>query len=189
MALINSRRNHRNSTRSGGERREVPNSQAQLIKSLLFGVALIPFGFYLLQARNPIVKIVGLFILVCGPFVAVKTLRILIGAPPAFSYDGEGITMPGWFGEKHLAWREVSDFSVKTVSTYAYGFLKVASRHSLYALKSGGGKKLLPTQFTGLDAEGLSELAAQLEFYRSGMAGLTRRSSQDYASAAPPPSR
>jgi hypothetical protein len=96
--------------------------------------------------------------------------------------------MPGWFGEKHLAWREVSDFSVKTVTTYAYGFVKIGSRHSLYALKAGGGKKLLPTQFTGLDAASLSELAAQLELYRSGMAGLTRRSSRDYASAAPAPS-
>ena len=117
-----------------------------------------------------------------------KALRNLMLTSPAFSYDGEGIIMPGWFGEKHLAWREVSNFSVRTVSTYAYGFIKTSSKHSLYALKAGGGKVLLPTQFTGLDADGLSELAAQLELYRSGMAGLTRRSSRDHASAAPPPS-
>ena len=41
----------------GGERREVPNSPAQLIKSLLFSVAWIAFGFYLLQMSNPVAKI------------------------------------------------------------------------------------------------------------------------------------
>ena len=176
----------------GGERREVPNSQAQLIKGLVFGVALIPLGLYVVQAGNPIIRLVGLFILFCGPLIVLKTLRCIIGAAPAFSYDGEGITIPGWFGEKHLAWRDVSDFSIRTVTTYAYGIIKTASQHTLYALKTNGGKKLLPTQFTGLNAEGLSELAVQLELYRSGMAGMTRRSSQDYASdysrAAPTPS-
>jgi hypothetical protein len=172
----------------GGERREVPNSQAQLIKSLLFGIALIPLGLYVLQADNPVVRIVSLFIVVCGPIVVLKTVRNMIGASAAFSYDGEGITMPGWFGEKHLAWRDVSDFSVRTVTTYAYGIIKTSSQHSLYALKTGGGKVRLPTQFTGLDAEGLSELAAQLELYRSGLAGARSRFSQDYASAVQPPS-
>ena len=172
----------------GGERREVQNSQAQLVKSLLLGVASIPFALYLLQAGNPIIKILGLVFLVCGPFIILKTLRRLICSSAAFSYDGEGITMPGWFGEKHLAWRDVSDFSVRTVTTYAYGIIKTSSRHSLYALKTGGEKKLLPTQFTGLDAEGLSKLAAQLELYRNGLAGVRSRFSQDYAPEAPTPS-
>jgi hypothetical protein len=173
----------------GGERREVPNSQAQLIKSLLLGIGLIPLGFYVAQAPKPLVSLVGLFILFVGPLVVLKTLRIMIGGAAAFSYDGEGITMPGWFGEKHLAWREIADFSVKTVNTYAYGFIKMGSRHSLYALKVDGGKKLLPTQFTGLDAEGLSHLAILLEYYRGGLAGTGPRSSQDYSQAyvsAPP---
>jgi hypothetical protein len=172
----------------GGERREVQNSQAQLIKSFVFGVALIPLGYYVVQAGNPIIRLVGLFILFCGPFVVLKTLRCIIGAAPAFSYDGEGIAIPGWFGEKHLAWRDISDFSIRTVTTYAYGIIKTSSQHSLYALKASGGKKLLPTQFTGLDAEGLSELAAQLELHRLGLAGARPRFAQDYASAAPTPS-
>jgi hypothetical protein len=169
----------------GGERREVPNSHAQLIKGLLFGIALIPLGFYVVQAGNPIIRLVGVFILFCGPIIVLKTLRCIIGAGPAFSYDGEGITVPGWFGEKHLAWRDISDFSIRTVTTYAYGIIKTSSQYSLYALKTGGGKKLLPTQFTGLDAEGLSVLAAQLELYRSGMASFGPRFSRDYSSAAP----
>ena len=173
----------------GGERHEVPNSQAQLIKSLVFGVALIPLGYYVVQAPKPLVSLVGLFILFVGPLVVLKTLRIMIGGAAAFSYDREGISMPGWFGEKHLAWREIADFSVKTVSTYAYGFVKVGSRHQLYALKIDGGKKLLPTQFTGLDAEGLSHLAILLEYYRSGLAGAGPRAAQDYSQpyvSAPP---
>jgi hypothetical protein len=173
-------------TPRGGERHDVPNSQASLIKSLLLGIGLIPLGYYVAQAPKPLVSLVGLFILFCGPLVLFKTLRIMIGGAAAFSYDGEGITMPGWFGEKHLAWREIADFSVKTVSTYAYGFVKVGSRHQLYALKTDGGKKLLPTQFTGLDAEGLSHLAILLEHYRSGLAGTAPRVSQDYSQAAPP---
>ena len=172
----------------GGERREVHNSQAQLIKSLLLGIGLIPLGYYVVQAGNPVIRLVGVFVLFCGPLIVLKTLRCMIGGAAAFSYDGEGITMPGWFGEKHLAWRNISDFSVKTVTTYAYGIIKVGSRHSLYALKQSGGKKLLPTQFTGLDADGLGQLAAQLELYRSGLAGITSRFSQDYAAAAPTPS-
>jgi hypothetical protein len=176
-------------TPRGGERREVPNRQAQLIKGFLFGIALIPLGYYVVQAGNPIIRLVGVFILFCGPIIVLKTLRCIIGAGPAFSYDGEGITVPGWFGEKHLAWRDISDFSIRTVTTYAYGIIKTSSQYSLYALKTGGGKKLLPTQFTGLDAEGLSELAAQLELYRSGMAGLGSRFSQDHSSAAPTPSQ
>lgn len=172
----------------GGERREVPNSTAQLIKGLLLGVAAIPFALFLLQAGNPVIKILGLLFLFFGPFIILKSLRRLIGGSAAFSYDGEGITMPGWFGEKHLAWREISDFSIKTVTTYAYGIIKTSSQHSLYALKAGGGKKLLPTQFTGLDAAGLSELAVQLELYRSGLAGIRSRFSQDYSSATRPPS-
>ena len=170
----------------GGERREVPNSTKQLIKGLLLGIALIPFALYLLQANNPVIKILGLVFLVCGPFIILKALRRLIGGSAAFSYDGDGITIPGWFGEKQLLWRDISDFSVRTVTTYAYGIIKTASQHSLYALKTGGGKQLLPTQFTGLDAEGLGELAAQLDLYRSGLAGVRTRSSRDYASAAPP---
>ena len=171
----------------GGERRDVPNSQAQLIKGLLFGIALIPLGYYVVQAGNPIIRLVGLFILFCGPFIVLKTLRCIIGAGPAFSYDGEGITIPGWFGEKHLAWRDISDFSIRTVTTYAYGIIKTSSQYSLYALKTGGGKKLLPTQFTGLDADGLNELAAQLELYRMGLADTMPRFAQDYSSAAPTP--
>jgi hypothetical protein len=154
-----------------GERREVENSTPQLIKGLLFGVALIPLGYYVVQANNPIVKLVGVFILLCGPFITLKTLRLLMGSGPAFHYDSAGITLPGWFGEKHLPWREVCDFSVRTVTTYAYGIIKTSSQHSLYALKIDGGKMLLPTQFTGLDIDGLSELAARLELYRLGGAG------------------
>lgn len=171
----------------GGERREVPNSTAQLIKGLLIGVGLIPFALYLLQAGNPVIKILGLVFLVCGPMMVLKALRGLIGTSTAFSYDSDGITMPGWFGEQHLLWRDISDFSVRTVTTYAYGIIKTSSQHSLYALKANGGKKLLPTQFTGLDAEGLSELAAQLELHRLGLAGARPRFAQDYASAAPTP--
>lgn len=171
----------------GGQGREVQNSQAQLIKSLVFGVALIPLGYYVVQAGNPIIRLVGLVILLCGPFVVLKTLRCMIGGAAAFSYDGEGITMPGWFGEKHLAWRDISEFSIRTVTTYAYGIIRTSSQHTLYALKASGGKQLLPTQFTGLDAEGLSELASQLELYRLGLAGTTPRFAQDFASAAPAP--
>jgi hypothetical protein len=58
----------------------------------------------------------------------------------------------------------------------------------LYALKAGGGKMLLPTQFTGFDVDALHELAARLELYRSGAAGAGPRFSQDYSSAAPTPS-
>ena len=141
-----------------------------------------------MQAGNPIIRLVGLLILFCGPFVVLKTLRCIFGDGAAFSYDGEGIIMPGWFGEKHLAWRDISEFSIRTVTTYAYGIIKTSSQHSLYALKANGGKQLLPTQFTGLDAEGLSELAGRLELHRLGLAGARPRFAQDYASAAPTPS-
>ena len=176
----------------GGQRREVQNSQAQLVKNILFSVVWIAFGVYLLQSSNSIVKLVGLVAIICGPILALKALRGLMGDFAAFSYDGEGIVVPGWFGEKHLAWRDVSDFSVKTLNTYAYGIIPVSSQHSLYACKTGGGKMLLPTQFTGLGVEALHELAAQLQFYRSGVMGAGPRFSQghtsDYSSAAPTPS-
>jgi len=176
----------------GGDRHEVHNSQSQLVKCLLFGVVLIPIGFFVVSAGNPIMKLVGLIIIICGPFVMLKAFRGLVSGSAAFSYDHEGITVPGWFGEKHLAWRDVSEFSIRTLTTYMYGFIKTSTQYSLYALKTGGGKMLLPTQFTGLDVDGLAELAARLELYRLGGADIGARFAPDrapeYASAAPAPS-
>jgi len=171
-----------------GERREVENSKTQLGTSLLFNVIWILVGLYLLQTSGAVAKLIGLAVIIWGAILALKAVRGLMGDSPAFSYDGDGITVPGWFGEKHLAWRDVSDFSVRTLNTYAYGVVKVASKHMLYALKTSGGKMLLPTQFTGFDLDALYELAAQLELYRNGVAGARQRFSQDYSPAAPTPS-
>ena len=175
----------------GGGRHEVQNSQTVLVKALLFGVVMIPIGLFLMNVSNPIVKLIGLAGIIAGPFMMLKTARGLIGGSAAFSYDSEGITVPGWFGEKHLAWREIGEFSVQTLSTYAFGFVKTSTQYSLYACKIGGGKMLLPTQFTGLDVDGLSELIARLELFRVGGADVAARLAQNHSSgyspAAPPP--
>lgn len=144
----------------------------------IFLVSII-LAVVLLAAGGIKVKLVGAVFLLAAIGSPIIVLRAMLSGGVAFSYGFNGITVPGIFGAKTMAWRDVLAINFMKKTTYVYGFVPVRNDFFINIKVKGGlfGTKTsrLPTHLAGLDKEEIAALAVNLEKQRLYASGAPQK--------------
>ncbi|MEO6380372.1 MAG: hypothetical protein ABIO37_20285, partial [Caulobacteraceae bacterium] len=123
--------------------------------------------------------------------VSFTAVRKTFGDLTALQWDAHGLTVAGMFNRRRVAWSSVRSVAAEQINTYAYGFLKVASRRILTIRLTEGplfGKRLaLSVDLLDLDGRTLEGLVLALTGAQLGRAPSSPVTAQRYEAEAPQP--
>jgi hypothetical protein len=134
---------------------------------LLGGLACVPLGLYLLSLGSTKAGIAGAILLLVGPLLFLKTLRLMMSGGYAFRYNSQGIEVPGLLYTRRLRWADVRKVGVMEHSTYALGFIKTSSVQHLYLKPNFGFKLYVPTSWAGMAQPEMHKLGSLFEKLRA----------------------
>ena len=120
---------------------------------------------------TPRAIIYGIFFTFVGFLLLGVALRRFASGNVTFTYDSQGVTIPGIFGNKYWEWREVEDIQLMKRTIYLYHFIPLRSVYHVYLKVSGrlfGTRKIyLPLSQTGMTKEEMAVLTINLQRQRS----------------------
>jgi hypothetical protein len=127
-------------------------------------------GSVLLSARGWQNQVMPGLLLITGLAMAAPALRLLLTGYVGFTYDAQGVTIPGLLGEKKFAWRDIKAIKIYDRTFYVYHVIPVRKVSYLYLEVPGGlfgnRKVYLPTQFTSLSNDETQSLRALMDQQR-----------------------
>ncbi len=152
-------------------------SAARSFCFLSIGVGSVPLGIFLFGLGHAKLKFAGIIFLIVGPFLILKTLRMIAGGNIAFRYSRDGIQVPGTLWTRRASWSDVSKISIVQHTTYALGFIPTTRQQFLYVHPASGWKFYVPTNWAGLAKEEMHKLAVTFDTLRLRQANSSRLSS------------
>jgi hypothetical protein len=106
-----------------------------------------------------------------GLLMAASAARVLMNNNVVASYDAQGISIPGLFGEKRFSWHEIDAIKIMKRTLYVYHFIPLRSIYHVYIEVPGRvfakRKVYLPLSLTGFKKEDMAVLVSNLEQQRS----------------------
>jgi hypothetical protein len=124
----------------------------------MIGLAMIPGGFYCLDAPYLKAKFAGYILLILSPFMILKCLQVLMGGLVMFKYNSNFISARGMLGTRTLRWSEIASVGIIQQTQYALGFIKTHSSEQLYVKPISGWKLYIPTAWAGLSKDQMRQL-------------------------------
>ncbi len=116
----------------------VDYSRGKLLTQAGLAVLVLAVSAGVLGHTGGMLRIVMTILIPVFGLVAFASARKAFGDLAALRWDARGVTVADLFNRHNVPWSSVRSISIEQINTYAYGFVKVASRRILTIRRADG---------------------------------------------------
>jgi hypothetical protein len=153
------------------DRHQIRAQTWRVVMMACMGAALLLMAIAILPTATGDEFYVPGAMLALGLVMAASATRILMNDNVVASYDAQGVSIPGLFGEQRFSWHEIEAIKIMKRTLYVYHFIPMRSIYHVYIEVPGRvfakRKVYLPLSLTGYKKEDMAVLQMNLEQQRS----------------------